>query len=199
MIQFHPKRKLSRFLGLVLVAAAGTTSAASDEPHTGPHIIMIIRHAEKTGEKGDADLSKKGFERADALANVFPAHFPRPDYLIAAKISKNSKRSYETITPLSKVLHEEIEAKYKDKEFDQLAHELLTDPKYTGKTVLIAFQHGKIPELAKALGAKDVPDKWADNVFNRVWELTYEKGAVTFKDLPENALPEDSAPAKDAK
>ncbi len=157
---------------------------------------MIIRHAEKTAEKTDSDLSKKGYERAEALATVFPAHFPRPDYLIAAKRSKNSNRSVETITPLSKALHEEIESKYKDKEFNELAHELLTDPKYSGKTVLIAWHHGKLPELAKALGAKEVPDKWADELFNRVWEITYEKGVPTFKDLPENALPEDSAPAK---
>jgi broad specificity phosphatase PhoE len=184
---------------LVFASGAGRASAATDEPPSSPHIIMIIRHAEKTGEKSDSDLSKKGYERANALATVFPAHFPRPDYLIATKRSKNSNRPVETITPLSKVLHEEIEAKYKDKEFDKLAHELLTDPKYTGKTLLIAWHHGKLPELAKALGAKDVPDEWDDNVFNRVWELTYKKGAVTFKDLPENALPEDSAPAKDAK
>jgi hypothetical protein len=191
------KTRLASFA--ILVLAVGSVRALADEPKAGPHIVMIIRHAEKTGEKNDVDLSKKGFERAEALATVFPAHFPRPDYLIAAKVSKNSKRSLETITPLSKALHEEIEAKYKEKEFEQLAHELLTDPKYAGKTLLIAFQHGKIPDLAKALGAKDVPEKWDDNVFNRVWELTYDKGNVTFKDLPENALPEDSAPAKDAK
>jgi hypothetical protein len=189
-------KTLTGLLILVLGISVGGVLAAADEPQAGPHLIMIIRHAEKTGEKSDPDLSKKGYERANALATVFPAHFPRPDYLIAAKISKSSKRSLETITPLSKILHMEIEAKYKDKEFEQLAHELLTDPKYNGKTVLIAFQHGKIPDLAKALGAKDVPVKWKDNVFNRVWELTYKKGEVTFKDVPENALPEDLVAAK---
>jgi hypothetical protein len=68
---------------------------------------------------------------------------------------------------------------------------LLSDPKYAGKTVLIAWHHGKLPALAKALGAKDVPEKWDDGVFNRVWEITYEKGVAKFSDLPENALPED--------
>jgi phosphohistidine phosphatase SixA len=184
--------KLAVVAVMVLAFGIGRTWAASDAPYPGPHIIMIIRHAEKTGDKLDADLSKKGYERAEALAKVFPAQFPRPDYLIATKRSKNSNRPVETITPLSKVLHEEIEAKYGDKEYDQLAHELLTDPKYAGKTVLIAWHHGNLPELAEALGAKDAPDKWDDDVFNRVWEITYEKGTVQFKDLPENALPEDA-------
>ena len=196
MFQSHAKIKLPGLMLLALAICTGRAPAASDEPRTGPHLVMIIRHAEKTSDKTDADLSKKGYERADALATSFPAHFPRPDFLIAAKRSKNSNRSVETITPLSKALHEQIESKYKDKEYEELAHELLTDPKYAGKTVLIAWHHGKLPELAKALGAKDVPDKWSDEVFNRVWELTYEKGSPTFKDLPENALPEDSAPAK---
>src|SRR5689334_227829 len=123
-----------------VVGAIGTGAACGEAP-AGPHIVMIIRHAEKTGEKSDSDLSKKGYERADALATVFPAHFPRPDFLIAAKKSKNSNRSVETITPLAKALHEEIESKYKDKEYSELAHELLTDPKYAGKTVLIAWHH----------------------------------------------------------
>jgi len=184
--------KWTSLAALVLALSATGAWAASDAPPPGPHIIMIIRHAEKTGDKTDPDLSKKGYERAEALAKTFPANFPRPDYLIATKRSKSSNRPVETITPLSNVLHEEIEAKYSDKENDQLAHELLTDPKYAGKTVLIAWHHGKLPELAKALGAKDVPDKWDDGVFNRVWEITYEKGVATWKDLPENALPEDA-------
>ncbi len=29
-------------------------------------------------------------------------------------------------------------------------------------------------------------------VFDRVWEITYENGAATWKDLPQNALPGDS-------
>ena len=173
--------------------------AADTAPASGPHIILLIRHAEKTGEKSDADLSKKGYDRADALAKAIPAHFPRPDFLIAAKRSKNSNRPVETITPLGKVLNEEVEAKYKDKEYAELAKELLSDPKYAGKTVLIAWRHGRLPDLAKALGAKGVPDKWSDDVFNRVWEITYEKGVATWKDLPENALPEDSQDAKGGK
>jgi phosphohistidine phosphatase SixA len=161
---------------------------------TGPHIVMIIRHAEKPdetdGEK-DPNLSKAGFARADALAQVIPDHFPHPDFLIATKRSKGSNRPIETITPLSKALHEDIETTFKDEEYTQVAHSVLTDPKYAGKTVLIAWHHGKIPELAKALGVSNGPDKWNSNVFDRVWEISYEDGKATMKDLPQKAMPGD--------
>ena len=133
---------------------------------------MIIRHGEKpepttTGEK-DPNLSKRGYERADALAKAIPEHFPKPDFLIATKRSKGSNRPVETITPLAKALHETIDSRFADKEFDQVAQDVLTNPQYAGKILLISWHHGKIPDLAKALGAKDVPEKWGDDVFDRV-------------------------------
>ncbi len=184
--------KLASCTAFILLATAGSGFAAADNPPSGPHLILIIRHAEKTGSKTDFDLSKKGYERADALAKAIPAHFPKPDYLIATKKSKSSNRPVETITPLGEALHEPVEAKYKNKEYDQLAKELLSDPKYAGKTVLISWHHGNIPDLAHALGAKDAPKKWDDEVFDRVWQLTYEEGVPSWKDEPEGALPGDS-------
>jgi phosphohistidine phosphatase SixA len=184
---------MSLLLGMALVSTCAL--AASPAAPRGPHIVMIIRHAEKPEDAKttkNPDLSPKGYQRAQALAKVIPDHFPKPDYLIATKRSKNSNRPVETITPLAKALHEPIEAKFKDAEYEQEAHAVLTDAKYAGKVVLIAWHHGKIPELAKALGVKDAPDKWNDNVFDRVWEITYEDGVAHFKDLPEDALPGDS-------
>jgi phosphohistidine phosphatase SixA len=200
--------KLLGLVASVFAIGSGHAFSAPDSPPqpgqaSGPRIVMIIRHAEKpaastSGEK-DPNLSKRGYERAEALAKVIPERFPKPDFLIATKRSKNSNRPVETITPLADVLHETIEATCKDKEYDQLAHTLLTDLKYAGKVVLIAWHHGKIPELAKALGANDVPAKWEDGVFDRVWEITYKNGVAAFADLPENALPDDSSTPGDAK
>ena len=133
---------------------------------------------------------------ADALAKVIPERFPKPDFLIATKQSKGSNRPVETITPLANVLHETIDSRFNDKEFDQLAQDVLTNPQYAGKVLLISWHHGKIPDLAKALGAKDVPEKWGDDVFDRVWEIDYKNGTATWHDLPEHALPGDSDKAK---
>lgn len=181
-----------QFIVLIVAISSNRAFPASDSLTTGPHIVMIIRHAEKPDDKADPDLSPRGFERADALAKVLPNHFPRPDFLIATKRSKGSNRPVETITPLAKALHEEIEATFDDDDFAEVAHEVLTDPKFDGKTVLIAWHHQKIPDLAKALGVKNAPDKWNPDVFDRVWQITYDDGAAIWKDLPENALPGDS-------
>ena len=187
-----------RWIGLMaLVLAVGTRQAswAADSPVHGPRVVMIIRHAEKPDEadgKKDPNLSKRGVERAQALAKVIPEHFPKPDFLIAAKRSKGSNRPGETIAPLAKALDEKVESKFKDSEFDGLAQAVLTDPKYAGKVVLIAWHHKEIPGLAKALGVKDVPDKWKSKVFDRVWEITYENDVATLEDRPQNALPGDT-------
>jgi len=187
-----------RILALSLLILAIGTHRAFPAPATqpaGPRIVMIIRHAEKpdetTGAK-DPDLSKRGYERAAALAKVIPDRFPIPDFLIATKRSKGSNRPVETITPLSQAINENIESTFSDDQFAQAANEVLTDPKFTGKVVLIAWHHGKIPDLAKALGVKDCPDKWNPQVFDRVWQITYENGVASWKDLPQKALPGDA-------
>jgi phosphohistidine phosphatase SixA len=185
-------RWMAVLLGLVLAIGSDRAFPAATGAGKGPHIVMIIRHAEKPDDDKDPNLSPQGYQRADALAKVIPEHFPHPDFLIATKKGKASARPYETITPLSKALSEPIEATFKDEQFADVAHEVLTNPKYDGKTVLIAWHHGKIPDLAKALGVTDAPDKWNPAVFDRVWEITYDDGKPTFQNLPQEALPGDS-------
>ncbi len=194
-----PRKHLpSRFIGLlvlVLAIALPQAFSAHHHPSDGSTIVFIIRHAEKPDEtdgKKNPDLSERGFQRADALAKIIPDHFSRPDFLIATEKSKGSNRPVETITPLAKALHEKIESSFKDDAFAQVAHAVLTDPKYSGKVVLIAWHHGKIPDLAKALGVKNAPEKWNSTVFDRLWKITYQNGAATWEDLPQNALPGDS-------
>ncbi len=195
MYSLRSKQSLCFFLFLIVAICAHQALPAADSHIKGPKLIMIIRHAEKPDEtdgQKDPNLSKQGYARADALAKVIPDHFAKPDFLIATKKSKGSDRPAETITPLAKAINETIDAKFKDEEFADVAKEVLTNPKYDGKTVLIAWHHGKIPELAKALGVTDAPDKWDSKVFDRVWEITFEDGKATLKDLPQHAMPGDS-------
>jgi phosphohistidine phosphatase SixA len=177
-----------------LSASAPNLISAPTTAPAGPRIVLIIRHAEKPspteGEK-DPDLTKAGYARADALAHVIPDAFPRPDFLFASKRSKNSNRPVETIIPLSKALQEEIVTDFKDDDYPALAKTILTDEKYAGKVVLISWHHGKIPQLAKALGVKDAPQKWDANVFDRVWEINYDHGTANFENLPQKAMPGD--------
>ena len=105
-------RRVGRFALAALVLAGGGVRA-EDEPKKNakfPQLILIIRHAEKTGDKADIHLSKKGVERADALSMIFekskerPDPFPTPDVIFAASPSKDSNRPIETVTPLAKKL-----------------------------------------------------------------------------------------------
>ena len=81
-----------------------------------------------------------------------------------------------------------MEAKYKNKEYDQLAKELLSDPKYAGKTVLISWHHATSPTWHMRW-SEGRAKKWDDEVFDRVWQPTYEKGVPSWKDEPEGAVP----------
>lgn len=184
------------FLSALLVSAA----SARDQKLTYPAQILLIRHAEKPPEGSKSvDLSDEGLKRANALPGLFkktdtrPDPFPTPDFIFATRNTKHSHRPLETVTPLARVLGEPILAEFKDDEFARLAEDLFKNPKYAGKTVLICWHHGEIPNLARALKGTEGPDHWKGSVFDRVWRLSYgENGKVTFVDRPQQLLPGDS-------
>jgi len=181
-----------------------------------PQHVLIIRHAEKTGEKTDLHLSKKGLERADVLFQLFeksksrPNPFPTPDFVFAASNSTSSQRPLETVTPLALKLKLHVDHRYESKRSAglnkndpkestgtagmlDLRAEVFGNPKYFGKTILVSWRHSTIPDLAKTLGAKNAPTKWADNVFDRVWQLSFDdQGNIAFLDRPQRLLPGDA-------
>jgi hypothetical protein len=182
-----------------------------------PQQILIIRHAEKTGDKTDIHLSKPGQERAEALYQLFvaskdrPDPFPLPDFIFAASHDKSSHRPVETVTPLAKKLQLPINDTFESKlpaALNQngnpeksakgpgmlgLRDELFGAPKYFGKTILVSWRHGTIPDLAKTLKATKAPAKWADEVFDRVWQITYDDvGNAAFLDRPQRLMPGDA-------
>jgi hypothetical protein len=172
-----------------------------------PQQILVIRHAEKTGDKDDIHLSKQGKVRAEMLPQLFmaskerPDPFPTPDFLFAAAHHKDSQRPVETVTPLAMKLKLTIDDRYDNKVptpakkigMMELRDEIFGTPKYFGKTILVSWRHSTIPELAKTLKAAKVPEKWDDNIFDRVWHITYDdQGNVTFRDRPQRLLPGDA-------
>jgi len=61
--------------------------------------------------------------------------FPVPQHLRATQTSKNSNRPIETLTPTAQALGLEIHAKHADKDFLEVANEILR--KHVGEVVLI--------------------------------------------------------------
>ena len=143
-----------------------------------PGTILLMRHAEKTGLEGDRGLSAAGEARAERLATWIPERFGRPDFLIAAADSPKSRRSSLTLAPLAAATGLPIDDTVENAAFEALAARLLSNPRYGGRLVVVAWHQGKLPKLAKALGAPPAsyPDKWGRENFDRVLRLDYRGG-----------------------
>jgi hypothetical protein len=81
---------------LIIIAAIPlfTLSAVAASP-----IIFVVRHAEKSADGNDPDLSAAGQERAEALARIVK------DAEITAIFTTEFKRTQETAAPIAKELH----------------------------------------------------------------------------------------------
>jgi hypothetical protein len=163
-----------------------------------PSRVILIRHAEKPNDDNAENLSPKGFQRAAAMAHIFQnqphlADRGLPFLFAAAYVSgSHSKRCIQTLEPLSKVLKVQIQAPYAAEDFRKMANFLLNSPELDGKAVMIAWKHTEIVDLAKALRAKPLTNKWKGKVFDRMWVIDYyQNGKVDLMDLPEKLLPGD--------
>jgi len=155
----------------------------------GPSVILLMRHGEDAGQR-DFNLNPRGYQRAAALPKLFGSRLPKPQVIIATRASKGSNRPIETVEPLAKALNLPIDNRFRDDDFAALAHDLLTDERYEGKTILVCWHHGSIPKLAKALGVKGAP-KWPDRQFDHVWVIEPKRKSTRFEDVPQKLLDGD--------
>jgi broad specificity phosphatase PhoE len=151
-----------------------------------------MRHAEKNASKLDPDLNPRGYARAAALVRLFPARFDTPDFVFATRASRRSNRPAETVAPLARALHLQADLRFADEEYPFLVKDLLSDARYSEKTVLICWHHGTIPRLAAKLGVANPPSIWPDAQFDRIWKIQYDGGVATLNDLPQHLLEGDS-------
>jgi len=151
---------------------------------SGPARLIVLRHAEKTGERRDRTLSPAGHERAVRLVSYVQETFGRPDFLIAAKSTARSRRPVQTIEPLGSALGLEIRSKFNDADVEALVAALGEKQIYSGKFGVISWRHSNIPRLVAALGAPagSFPDKWDKSDFSTIIDINYASGAdVTAK------------------
>jgi hypothetical protein len=162
-----------------------------------PARIIIIRHGEKIDDSHN-DLSPKGCERAYQLVNFF-AEFKADTAAIYAqgvKKMSSSMRPMETIAPIAKLLSLKINNQYLRDDVSSLAHEILTETKYQGKTILVSWEHSAILSLVPALGV-ELPvtlRDWPSSVFDQAWIVSYKNNDLTTADLKivaEHVLPTD--------
>jgi hypothetical protein len=195
MAPVRTKSRLPLALFLFLLLSAIEIHAQPAAKTQPPATILIIRHAEKLTD-GRIDLSPTGFERARLLPNLFSPAAARPDLptpqaIFATHLSPHSNRPVQTVTPLAAALHLPINDTFSDDEYPALAAALLSG-KFAGKIVLVVWHHGKIPQLASALGATPPYSPWPDNQYDRIWRIDYPNGKATLQDLPYAIMPGDS-------
>jgi hypothetical protein len=120
----------------------------------GPRAVIIIRHAEKTGELSDPDLSEIGKRRSMVLAAALPAAFGRIDAIIAARSSERSVRPFRTVQPLAFAQGIHVWQNWDTDYVDELVDTLIHGGAFDGKQVLICWRHRTLHHLAMALGAR---------------------------------------------
>ncbi|MHB8520603.1 MAG: hypothetical protein ACYDH9_07580 [Limisphaerales bacterium] len=177
-----------RVFRLILAVLAAAQWAVAQ-----PAQIILIRHAEKSDDPNDVHLSPAGEKRARELVAFLTTdpkltkHGP-PVALFATQTTRHGRgqRTQETLAPLATDLQLRIEAPYLSDNYEALARMILANPKYEGKTVVICWNHEQIPQLTAALGVRPPPPKWKENIYDRVYLITYRGGTTRLKDLPQN-------------
>jgi len=196
--------KLTNFFLLVLALTfmPGIAAVRADSPSPlANEVILIVRHAEKVPD--GPGLTPQGQQRANLYVNYFKTFkvdgaVRPPDSLFASADSKKTQRCRLTITPLSKALGLPINAAIKNKDVDDLAKLIQTNP--GGKTVLIAWHHEQIANILLDLGVNPldlIPNNtWPEDRYNWLIELRYDGNGrlepSQDKLLVEHILPTDT-------
>jgi hypothetical protein len=184
---------LSAAIGFAALASSATAFA---EPAT----IIILRHSEKKDSK---DLCTTGTLRAQALAAQFLGRNATQSLLPGnekpAAILAITPHTVETIMPTAETWGLSVQhsardkSQQKDDDLDRLtkeaAHDVLTNPAYTGKTVIMVWEHERIAsdehnaaqtslrELLHLDQAKTPPHKkWQGKNYNFFWVVNYGPG-----------------------
>jgi len=162
--------------------------------------VVIIRHGEKPDSTNN--LSCIGLNRALALPNVLDTVTGKPDYTFVPTIKTGKKtssaRMFQTVTPFAVQQQLAIDSKYAETDTVGAAQEVM---KKRGM-VLMVWEHGNIPGLARNLGVKGNLS-WSGKDFDSIWIIDYteedskgklKKPTLTIKQ--ENIHPSATCPAQ---
>lgn len=197
-------------LGAAALGVAACSRPPQDAPTApsapaGQQVVYLIRHAEKPtgrdavlgvdgqGQQDKHSLTPRGWQRALALAGLFTSGqrgIAVPQHLFAAR-PDSSKRSLETLTPLSEKLHLPINSTIGADEISAAAAAIARTPGVT----LVAWEHHAIAPLVAALGPVNPPPptKWPGSRFDVIWAFTRAGIDWQFSQIPELVLDGDQS------
>jgi len=166
-------------LALALVALVAPAAQAS------PELVVLIRHGHKDRpvdpQSSNYNLSAIGQRQALQLAGLPACLGVRPQELQLASYGfdldtgKNA-RSYQTLVPLAVATGRNIRVfAGADQASEAIGARLLADPASDGATLVIAWEHRHLPQLARGLGWRAMPAV-DDGDFDSIWLLRYRPG-----------------------
>ncbi|MCV7229762.1 hypothetical protein [Mycolicibacterium komossense] len=191
-----------------------STTPLAPPPAADTDVLMFIRHAEdalskgapygvaESGERDTRSLIVRGWMRAGALVELFDPRGPdgeqiatRPGILRPTTIfahnpgDADSKRSFETASPLAASLKLPVDIRYTMKQTAQLSATL----KGMHGPVLVAWRHEQIATIIAGLGVVTPPPpaSWPENRYDMVFVLTRNGDGWTFRQVPQMLLAGD--------
>lgn len=174
-------------LALLILPATATL-------HGLPSQIILLRHAEKMDQSNS--LTTKGKERAAALApyltetNTFLTYgLPVAIYAMAAPSGESSMRAIETMTPLATRLKLTLIDSFDRDSYKKMVEDIKKNPAYHGKNIVICWDSALIPDIARAFAALQTPSRWTNEIYDRVWLITFSAGGkAAFQNIPQRLL-----------
>ncbi|PWY76264.1 SURF6-domain-containing protein [Aspergillus heteromorphus CBS 117.55] len=145
----------------------------------GRPTVYLIRHGEKPPDPEDSGLNADGFKRAECLREVFGATSPYDiAHVMAPKINSlgQHRRPYETVLPVATDLNLPVDTSCKRNRAECVAKRI-REFKGPGN-ILISWRHGKMREIAQALGYED-PPAYPDERFDLVWTIPFPYDNIT--------------------
>jgi hypothetical protein len=122
--------------------------------------------------------------------------FGPPAVLFAQKPKADGTqiRPFQTLQFVASSFKQAVDVDFARDDVAGITHEILRNPAYEGKMVVVCWEHKVLEDIAVALGVNPRPN-YPNDQFDRAWLLTYSTSdtAPRFEDLPEHLLPGDSA------
>jgi hypothetical protein len=160
-----------------------------------PKLVILMRHAEKSGLPGDSGLSPLGEDRALALAGAWPPRLGLPDVIVACRSTPRSTRPIDTVRPLADRLGLPIDERWGSRDCAALAACVATDPEYHDRRVLICWRHETLPLLAASFGVS-APSAWPADLYDAFWLIEKDNGTVRFRSESQQLPVDPLRPAK---
>lgn len=159
-------------------------TVASSRPNQNETIIFI-RHAEKV-YPNNGNLDCQGLNRSLKLPGVIRSLFGKIDYFYAPNPQAFCSSQYPyvralaTIEPLAISQSFPVNTSYACDDYEGVAQELLLNPKFESKKILLAWEHVNLVKIIQAMDIKEVPDwKWGD--YDTIMVVTITNGQKQLK------------------